>query len=372
LLLCCTSHHAVLYRVLTLPSIHSHIRTGKQDTTALLPPATHGSWSDRDTRLALVPILLGAGSPASLKRLASPFSLVFGILLFFFLLFFFLLFLAPMARSVLLALHSLPLLLSLSAVVPRSLNRLAPDTSLDLLSSLLPPSSSSSSSSSALAHLLPASSHTTLPPALDTTPTQATVLSTAEAQAEIPSSSAPALEDVLEALTTHNQRLETANRALSIFAGRLMQEQTAWLEQQMEQHEAALAHVRSARTESDSLQADLALVQEALQQRDHQIQSLQTLLNQYQELKGESAQGFGLDESFNAQRPIVQWTASQQEADGCRKLQAAEVDPARGKVVAGQEEVQPVRQLLMERTGSVEAETRRKGKGWWSWWGLMR
>jgi len=177
---------------------------------------------------------------------------------------------------------------------------------------------------------------------------------------------------VLEALTTHNQRLETANRALSIFAGRLMQEQTAWLEQQMEQHEAALAHVRSARTESDSLQADLALVQEALQQRDHQIQSLQTLLNQYQELKGESAQGFGLDESFNAQRPIVQWTASQQEADGCRKLQAAEVDPARGKVVAGQEEVQPVRQLLMERTGSVEAETRRKGKGWWSWWGLMR
>ena len=171
---------------------------------------------------------------------------------------------------------------------------------------------------------------------------------------------------MLEALTTHNQQLETANRALAIFAGRLMQEQTAWLEQQMEQHEAALAHVHSAQAESDRLRAKLAIVEEVLLQRDHQIQSLQILLNQHQELKSESAQGLGLDEPGSAQGPSVACTATQQEA---RKSQAIEM--ARDKGMAGQEQVLPVPQHLMERTNPVKAETKCKGKGWWSWWGSM-
>lgn len=150
-----------------------------------------------------------------------------------------------------------------------------------------------------------------------------------------------------------------------------MQEQTAWLEQQTEQHEAALAHVLTAQAESDRLRAKLAIAEQTLEQRDHQIQSLQTLLNQYQELKSESIHGMSLDESSNAQHASRVQNSSQQETDGCRKGQAIEVIQARDKAVAAQGKVLPVRQLLMERTSPVKAETKRKGKGWWPWWGSM-
>ena len=171
---------------------------------------------------------------------------------------------------------------------------------------------------------------------------------------------------MLQALTSHNQQLETANRALAIFAGRLMQEQTAWLEQQTEQHEAALAHLHTAQAESDRLRAKLAIVEEALLQRDHQVQSLQTLLNQYQELKSESTHGLGLDESSSAQHQSRVQNPSQQEADGSHELQATEVAEARDEGTAAQKQVPPVRQFSMERTSPVKAEMKGKGKAWWS------
>lgn len=137
-----------------------------------------------------------------------------------------------------------------------------------------------------------------------------------------------------------------------------MQEQTAWLEQQTEQHKAALTHVQNAQAESDTLRAELAKLEDALNERDQRIVSLQSLLNLYQELKGECSKDLSQDVSLSEEQ---HWSPHELLVRGeDDKILKGDGGTCKRALT----HPQPV---LEKMTGSVVAATRRKVNKWWAW-----